>query len=439
LAGVLQRVADDELHNVMVFEPPRHGKSEEISRLFSAYYLYCHPDRWVGINSYAAALARTLSRASQEAFTRTGGVVKWGAHAVDHWETLERGGLWAAGVGGPITGKGFNLGIIDDPLKNAEDAASETIREKQKDWYRSTFSTRAEPGAATVIVQTRWHEDDLSGWLLTQEAGEDEEPEHWYIVSLAAIAEPLPEFPATCTVHPDWRAEGEPLCPERYPLAKLTRIFRRLKDYFFGALYQQRPVPRAGGMFKREWWQEFDPEYWSRSLARQIIQVWDTAFKVKKHNDYSVCSTWALMPAGVYVLDVWREKVEFPELKRAAKQQYDKWQPSAVLVEDKASGQSLIQELQRDTNIPIIAVSVDVDKVARAAPVTPYVEARRVFLPKGAPWVADWIDEHAKFSHGVHDDQVDTTSMALRRLVLNNQEGAVDDGVLERLVNFRGW
>lgn len=436
LAEVLQRVADDELHHVMVFMPPRHGKSEEISRLFSAYYLYRHPDRWVGITSYAAELAYTLSRAAREAFGRAGGVIKSSAFAVKHWETTQRGGLWAAGVGGPITGKGFHLGIIDDPLKNADDAASETIREKQKDWYRSTFSTRAEPGAATVIVQTRWHEDDLSGWLLSEI--DEEEPDGWYIVNLPAVAEESPTYPPTCTLHPDWREEGAALCPERYPLAKLARIAVRIGQHFWQALFQQRPTARAGGMFKRDWWQFFDPDYFTHTHVQQLIQVWDTAFKTKQENDYSVCSTWALLPNGVYILDVWRDKVEFPDLKRAAALQYAKWHPSVVLIEDKASGQSLVQELQRETGIPIVKVSADADKSVRAAAVTSYVEAKRVFLPTGAAWVADWIDEHAKFPSAAHDDQVDTTSIALKRLVLAGAVG-LDDDVADALMNFRGY
>ncbi|HTE19108.1 MAG TPA: terminase family protein, partial [Armatimonadota bacterium] len=173
LADALQKVVDGEITRLMVFMPPRHGKSELVSRLFSAYYLYRHPERWVGINSYSAELAYTLSRAAREHYTRSGAGLRGDASAVKHWETGGGGGLWAAGVGGPITGKGFHAGVIDDPLKNAEEAASDTILAKQKEWYNSTFYTREEPGGAIIVVQTRWNEGDLSGWLLAQE-GEDE-------------------------------------------------------------------------------------------------------------------------------------------------------------------------------------------------------------------------------------------------------------------------
>jgi predicted phage terminase large subunit-like protein len=167
-------------------------------------------------------------------------------------------------------------------------------------------------------------------------------------------------------------------------------------------------------MFKRHWWGRFGA--FDRSAAELIVQVWDTAFKEKTTADYSVCSTWATTPTGIYILDVFRERLEFPELKRKAKDQFEKWRPNAVLVEDKASGQSLIQELQRDTLLPVIAVAVDRDKIARAAAVTPYVEAGKVMLPESALWVDDWIEEHAAFPAGAYDDQVDTTSMVLKYL-----------------------
>jgi predicted phage terminase large subunit-like protein len=157
----------------------------------------------------------------------------------------------------------------------------------------------------------------------------------------------------------------------------------------------------------------------------RVIQVWDTAFQQKSSADYSVCSTWARTPQGVHVLDVVRERLEFPDLKRLARDLFNRWRPSVVLVEDKASGQSLVQELGRPSEhdpsrcprLPVLAVKVEQDKVSRATAVTPYVEAGMVHLPESAPWVADWIEEHAVFPNGAYDDQVDTTSMALGRLL----------------------
>ena len=253
LAHILQKVADGDLLRLMVFMPPRHGKSELVSRLFSAYFLYRFPDRWVGVNSYAADLAYTFSRAAKDNYLYADGIIRGDASAVKHWETGKGGGMWAAGVGGPITGKGFDLGIIDDPVKNAEEASSDVMRKKQKDWFDSTFSTREEPGAAIIIIQTRWHEDDLSGYILGKE---EEEPEHWHVVHFEAIKEKeSPEYPETCTVEPDPRKKGEALAPLRYPIEKLKKFANRIGSYFFGALFQQRPKPHEGNLFKRDWFE----------------------------------------------------------------------------------------------------------------------------------------------------------------------------------------
>jgi hypothetical protein len=276
LGDVLQRVADGTLKRLMVFMPPRHGKSEAVSRLFAAYYLYRYPHRWVGINSYGQSLANTLSRAARENYTRAGGPIARDAAAVTHWETGRGGGLWAAGVGGPIAGKGFHLGIIDDPVKNSAEAASPTVQATHRVWYPSTFYTREEPNpdtgdpdGAIVVIQTRWNEGDLAGWLLEREADDDQSPERWHILNLPAIAEDAPQsFPATCTVEPDWRAPGEPLCPERRPLEKLRRIEKRTLPRFWSALYQQRPMPAEGGDFKREWFR-----YWRPTADGEFLRL----------------------------------------------------------------------------------------------------------------------------------------------------------------------
>jgi hypothetical protein len=269
LADALQQVADGTLKRLMVFMPPRYGKSELVSRLFTAYHIYRSPEEWVGLCSYSAELAYTLSRSARDNYLEAGGLMRDDASAVKQWQTPQGGGLWAAGVGGALTGRGGKLLITDDPIKNAEEAQSEVIREKHKDWWESTFRTRAEPHAAIVIVQTRWHEDDLSGYLLTSEY---DHPELWTIVNLPAIAEEQSVFPPTCTVLPDWREYGEALCPERYPREELDKL-AATNDYFFSALYQQRPRPKSGALFKREWMSM------AGAAPRQALRVryWDKA------------------------------------------------------------------------------------------------------------------------------------------------------------------
>jgi len=417
LADVLQRVADGDLQRVAIFEPPRHGKSEEVSRLFTAYYLHRHPGRWVGINSYAAELAYTLSRAARDNYLQAGGEIRRDAAAVRHWQTPAGGGMWAAGVGGPITGKGFHLGIIDDPVKNAEDAASEAIREKQKEWYRSTFSTREEPGGAVILIQTRWHEDDLAGFVLAQEA--DEEPERWHIVCLPAIAEEeTPQFPESCSVEPDWRQPGEPLCPERYPIERLQKLSRRLGSYFWTALFQQRPSLQEGNLFKAAW---FAGRYRSLTDVVEVWVTWDTALKEAESNDQSAYVAWAQKASGeVCILDARRGHWSTPDLEQFLCQQAD-WLIKVygrafrgVYIEDKVSGTTLIRYIRRNRpDLAVIPVPAEADKVARAQGVTPICEAGRILLPDATiypetrGWVEDLLYVLAVFPKGRWKDLVD--------------------------------
>lgn len=439
LISVLQKVADDELFRLMVFMPPRHSKSETVSRLFTAYYLYRHPDRWVGLNCYADALASTLSRNARENFKTGGGVISPGAESVHHWETTGGGGMWAAGVGGPITGKGFHLGLIDDPVKNAEDAQSATIREKQKDWYKSTFSTREEPGAAIVIIQTRWNEDDLSGWLLARETEDDEVAERWHIVSMEAIkSDVVQEFPSNCTVEHDSRQVGEALCPERYDVPKLRKIQRRLGSYYWNALYGQIPSPDEGGIFKKHWWRYWKPKgvklppVYVRLIDGALAEIpvvdlpdsfdamaqsWDLAFKDTKTSDFVAGQVWGRAEANKYLLDYRKERADISETMKMIEAMTIKWpRVIAKLVEDKANGPAVITMLKSKIT-GLIAVDPRGGKISRAYAVQPEVEAGNVFLPHPLLylWVQDFITSCAGFPNLAHDDDVDCFTQALIR------------------------
>lgn len=255
LEDVLEQIILGYLKRVMIFEPPRHGKSEEVSRIFPGYFLIKHPDKWVGMTSYSANLAYGFSRNARANYASLLGadvVLRPDAKAVGAWETRWGGGLWAAGVGGPITGKGFDIGIVDDPIKNAEEAASEVIREKHKEWWKSTFYTRAEPGAAIILIMTRWDEDDLAGWLLEREKEgiEDDDEnklQNWHIVHLQAIkTRTFVGYPETCTVEDDDRKIGEALCPERYPKKALLKKKGSVGLYFWEGMYQGVPRSEIG-------------------------------------------------------------------------------------------------------------------------------------------------------------------------------------------------
>lgn len=426
LAALLQQVADGALKRLMIFIPPRHGKSELVSRLFSAYYLYRHPERWVGINSYAADLAYTFSRAARENYQRIGARLSDSSTAVKHWETPEKGGLWAAGVGGPITGKGFSLGIIDDPLKNHEEASSSTIRDKHKDWYDSTFYTRAEEDAAIVVLQTRWHEDDLSGWLLNKE--HDDEPERWHIVSMEAIKEDRAvNFPSSCTVEPDWRKPGEPLNPIRFTLDRLRKIAARIKNYFWLALYQQRPRPAEGDTFKESWFRSYarPPE-----TFQQIAISVDANFKKTKSGSFVVIQLWGINFPNFYLLHQTRDRMGFVATKAAIRQMIEYCQevfdqvPSSVLIEDKANGPAVLDELRKDV-VGLIPIEPAGSKEARAEAVSPIYQAGNVWIPDSAvsPFpVKDYIDEFLSFPNGATDDQVDGSSQLINWVVTRRRQ-----------------
>lgn len=408
IAKELEAVERGDIDRLMILMPPRHGKSEEASIRFPAWFLGRNPDRRVISCSYNAALSADFGRKARNLvdspiYRAIFPEIKLSADskAALSWDIMgsDDGGYIGAGVGGPITGRGGDILIIDDPIKNAEDADSITYREKIWEWYTSTAYTRLEKGGAIILILTHWHDDDLAGRL---RKAEKDGGDKWHILSLPAIAEEDDEY----------RKEGEALWPGRFDLDALERIKVAVGSRFWTALYQQRPDIKGGAIFKREWWRFYRelPEYEHR------VHSWDTGFKKGEENDPSVCLTMNKCEDGYYISNVFRERLEFPELRRQALARYDAESPDEVLIEDKASGQSLIQELQRDSALPIIPYKVDRDKVARANAASPMVEAGKVFLPESAPWVDDFITECAQFPVGTHDDQVDAMTQAIDRM-----------------------
>lgn len=419
LADALQRVADDELTRLMIFAPPRHGKSELVSRLFPAYYLIRHPEQWVGINSYSADLAYTFSRNARDNYTRIGGTLRDDAYAVKQWETGKGGGLWAAGVGGPITGKGFHLGIIDDPLKNAEDAASLTIREKQWDWYQSTFYTRQEPGAAIILIQTRWHEDDLSGRIV---ATESDEPERWYVIHMEAIKEDEPpDYPDSFHVIADGRQPGAALNPDRYPLEKLEKIRNRIGLYFFGALYQQRPRPRSGDMFKREHF-EIVPVC---PRMEKVVRYWDKA-GTKDAGAFTAGVLMGRANGTYYVLDMVMGQWDAPDRERVISQTMatDKASYGHVITyieQEPGSGgkESAQSTIRNNAGYSVIADRPTGDKATRAEPLAAQAGIGNVKLLSGA-WNQRYLNILTSFPRGAIKDPVDASSGAFSHLVMVN-------------------
>lgn len=417
LIAALQKVADGETTRLLIWMPPRHSKTETISRLFSAYYVYRFPERFVGLASYGAQLAQGLSRIARDHFIAGGGRMAPDAGAASHWETTAGGGMWAGGVGGPMTGKGFHLGLIDDPVKNQREAASALVGKNNEEWYRSTFYTRAEPGAAIVVVQTRWPgPGDLSGFLLREEEAEDGESERWHIVSFEAIKlKESPKIPASCTLESDWRQEGEALCPERFPLTRLQRIRARLTAFFWNALFQQRPVPKEGHTFKRHWFPIVDiPD-----PIVATLRAWDKA-ATDGDGDYTAGVKWGRDANEIYyVLDVFADQLSSGARDKAIKEiaRTDgvgcpirgEQEPGAAGVDSRLAFLKLLAGFDVECD-PSTG-----DKEVRATPLAAAAENGLVRLVR-APWNEMFIQHMCDFPHGLHDDIADAASKGYSKL-----------------------
>ena len=400
IARRLEAVARGEVARLMVFLPPRHGKSELVSVRFPAWYLGQRPDSRIIHASYGATLSNAFSRqvrnliASQEYGAIFHGVtLAADSRSVDAWNLTDphRGGLVSVGVGGGVTGKGAHLLLIDDPVKSASEADSETYRERVWDWYRRDAYTRLEDHAAIVLVMTRWHGDDLAGKLLAaQELGGD----RWEVLSLPAISE-----------------DNEALWPEKYDLAALENIRSTIGTRAWEALYQQQPGSAAGNIFKAKWL-SYAPVL--PTLTRATV-VWDTAYSSKVAADYSVATLVGLDKDGRYYVQVLvRDRIDFPQLLREARELVVRWPQAEHIVEARASGKSLVQMLQAE-GIPLIEVEPDGHKTTRAHAVTMYFDARLVSIVRNQHSEA-LEHELLAFPYGKNDDMVDTVVYGLLRI-----------------------
>lgn len=412
LDRALTDVAEGRIRRLIVEMPPRHGKSMESSELFPAWFLGRYPDKRIILASYGATLAKSFGRKARD-LLRVYGPKVYGVEvdpaqsAAEDWGIKGRhGGMVTVGVGGGITGKGADIVIIDDPVKNHEEAQSELQREKVWDWYTSTAYTRLEPDGAVIIIQTRWHEDDLAGRAQLQA------DEGWVTIRMPAIC----DDPAG---DPLGRAEGEALWPRRYHLARLKQIAKSVGTYVWNALYQQSPVAAEGNVLRKAWWSRYDGS--PRDIAarcEEIIQSWDMAFKDSDGSDSVAGQVWGRIGADVYLLDSSTAVLDFPGTRDAVRAMTKEWPAAgAKLVEDKANGSAIIADLKRE--IPgLIPVEPQGGKMARVVAISALVEAGNVHLPSRAvaPWIDDFIAECAAFPNGKHDDQVDAMSQALLRL-----------------------
>ena len=415
---------------LLIKAPPRHGKSELVSRRFIAYALGRYPWLQIMNASYSSDLASAMNRDVQsimdspvynEIFPDTmingemakilgNKSVKNLKKTADFCETNEHGYVFSGGVGGAFTGFGSHCFIVDDAIKNRVEADSETIRNKIWNWYTSTAYSRLSEGGGMIIMMTPWHSDDLTGRILDKmKRGEGDN----FTVF---------EFPAIATHDETYRKEGEPLHPERYSLEKLEQIKKTVGMRDWAALYQQNPIPDGGGMFKQEWLQYYDelPDHFDK-----IVMSFDMTFKDTKTSDYVCGQVWIQEKGGFYLVDQIRGRFDFVTTLRKFVE-FTRKHDYCVrkLIEDKANGTAVINTLKSRMS-GIIPIVPHESKEARASAVTTLWEAHNVFLPNPDKyqWVSrEFIPELLVFPGGKHDDQVDCMTQALNDLTSKNKK-----------------
>lgn len=404
-----QQVANKESPRLMLFCPPRHGKSELASRTFPAWHLGHYPEHEVIACSYSASLALKFSRKVRSMvrdpnyrglFKNT--VLDGENQAAENWTLTRGGGYMAAGVSGPLTGNGMHIGIIDDPVKNRDEAESENIREGIKDWYTSTFYTRLAPGAGILIILTRWHDDDLAGWLLEQEKHDGDK---WEVVKYPAIAEHKERF----------RDVGEPLHPERYSLELLNKIKNAIGPRDWEALYQQNPVASDGDYFKQSYIRYYAPKDLPPMEELKTYTAWDLAIGTKEHNDYSVGITVGIdINENIFILDVQRGRWDAHALVELILDTYIKWKPEKVGIEkghiEMTLGPFLRKRIRERREYGFNWEELKTgrrDKLARARSIQGRMQQGMVYFPEKAQWTQTLVNEILRFPNGKNDDQVD--------------------------------
>ena len=327
--------------------------------------------------------------------------------AVQEFITTRQGYRLATSTGGVLTGRGADIILIDDPLK-PDEALSDAQRKTANDWFSHTLYSRLNDkrSGAIVIIMQRLHEDDLVGHVLAQEP--------WEVVCFPAIAEADEVHRIETIWGSRWfrRRQGEALHPEREPLDTLDRIRRSVGEYNFAGQYQQSPAPLGGGLVKAEWFKRYRENERPERFDR-IVQSWDTANKATELSDFSVCTTWGIKGKNLFLLAVFRRRLEYPALKRAVRDQQNLFEANVVLIEDKASGTQLIQELMADGCHSVTPYQPDCEKIMRMHAQTAIIENGLVHIPETAPWLAEYLHEMRVFPKGKHDDQVDSTAQFL--------------------------
>jgi len=427
ITDVLQKAVDNkkkmrageietENQYIAINMPPRHGKSMTITETFPSYYLGHFPEDRVIEISYNDTFAKKFGKKNKEKVRQFsqelfGVSLSKRASATDTWYLEnEIGGMLSRGVLAGITGEGADLMIIDDPVKNREEADSESRRQKIWDEWVDSFSTRLHPGAICILILTRWHEDDIQGRLLSKEYGE---PLPWQVYNFPLEADEKHIKEEGNHLN---RELGEPLWAERYGKKFIQQ--RKLYPSSFNSLFQGRPTAAEGNMIKRHWWQYYD-HY--PIVAQEIISV-DATFKDKDDSDYVAIHVWGKLGADMYLKDRIKARMNFPATLKALRNMI-KRHPTAVtrVIEDKANGTAIISILHKEVG-GIIPVNPQGGKVSRVQAVSPFIEGGNVWLPRHEAFSQEIVEEAAAFPNGAHDDDVDAMSQALNRFIYHSGE-----------------
>jgi len=413
IAAKLAAVRAGKIRRLIINLPPRHLKSLLASIAFPAWCLGHDPSAQILCVSYAEDLADKLARDCRSIMMspwyRRIFRTRLAPHrqAVQEFLTTAHGFRFATSNGGVLTGRGAGIILIDDPLK-PEEALSDALRQAANDWFDHTLYSRQndKQHGAIVIIMQRLHEDDLVGHVLAQEP--------WEVVRFPAIAETDEAHKIETIWGPRCftRRQGEALHPEREPLDTLDRIRRTVGEYNFAGQYQQTPAPLGGGLVKAEWFKHYRAHERPESFDR-VVQSWDTANKATELSDFSVCTTWGIRGKDLFLLSLLRKRLEYAALKRAMREQQSLFNANVVLIEDKASGTQLIQELIVDGFYPVTGYKPECDKIMRMHAQTAMIENGFLHLPEAAPWLAEYLHEMTIFPKGKHDDQVDSTAQFL--------------------------
>ena len=425
IADRLQKVESGEIKRLMVFLPPRSSKSVICSKLFPAWYVGRHPQHEILTVSHSDQLASDFGRSVRDLvnFDLFNTVfpdvtLRSDVRAAGKWKTNQGGTYYAAGVRSQIAGRGAHVAILDDVMSE-EDSFSETGRRYVKEWYPSGLRTRIMPNGSIVIINTRYHEDDLCGWLLRQES-QIELENKWEVIKIPAwVDEPsskMLNLPVGSSYFPEWK-------PSEILKNDEEEIKASNGSRYWESLYMQNPVPDTGGIIKKKWlkWWDYDEP----PPCDYIIQTYDTAFSTKTTADFSVIQTWGIFEhmetdstgrenwvSNLILLGNEKGRFDYPALRTKAQELYDYHKPDVCIIEKKASGQSLIQDLRR-AGLPVLDYIPDRDKTARVYAATPLMEAGRVWLPKGYEGSDDLYGEAITFPNARHDDQVDAMTMAI--------------------------